>query len=395
MNGKHILVAVSGGIAAYKAIELVSRLRKEGAQVKVVMTENATRIASPLTFGEISGNPVAISMWNEIHDWNVEHIALATWADAYVIAPATANVIGKIAAGIADDMLTTTVMATTAPKYLCPAMNTNMYLNPITQRNFATLRALGYHILEAADGSLACGTSGIGRLPEPEEIVEWLRGEFAASDILKGKTVLVTAGGTQEAIDPVRYIGNRSSGKMGYAIAEQAVRHGATTILVSAPTKLPVPRGVELVCVDTASSMEAAVNERYPNVDAVIMAAAVSDFRVVEVGAQKIKKTENLTLELVKNPDILKGLGERKKHQILVGFAAETQNVVAYGKDKVAKKNLDFLVANDVSKADAGFNVDTNEATLIYRDGTIESVPNMTKKALANIIIEKVSGYFK
>lgn len=394
MKGKHIIVAVSGGIAAYKAIELVSRLRKEGAEIKVVMTENATHIASPLTFGEISGNPVAISMWEEVHDWNVEHIALATWADAYVIAPATANVIGKIAAGIADDMLTTTIMATTAPKYICPAMNSNMYLNPITQRNFDILRSLGYHMLEAASGSLACGTSGIGRLPEPEEIVEWLRTELTKSDLLKGKTVLVTAGGTQEEIDPVRFIGNRSSGKMGYAIAQQAVLHGAKTILVSAPTNLPIPAGVEFIPVDSALSMETAVNKYYPEVDAVIMAAAVSDFRVAHKGEQKIKKMDTLTLELVKNPDILQGLGTRKKHQKLIGFAAETQNVIEYGRGKVAKKNLDFIVANDVSKADAGFNVDTNEATLIYQDGRTEPLANMTKRELADIIVKRLSSLF-
>ena len=238
MRGKHIIVAVSAGIAAYKAIEVVSRLRKKGAEVKVVMTQNATYIASPLTFGEISGHPVALDMFEQVHQWDVEHIALATWADAYVVVPATANVIGKIYAGIADDMLTTTIMATTAPKYLCPAMNTEMYNNPITQRNLEGLRSLGYHIMDPAEGWLACGITGVGRLPEPEAIVDWLEAKMCSTNELEGTTILVTAGGTQESIDPVRYIGNRSSGKMGYAIAEQAAHMGAKVILVSAPITL-------------------------------------------------------------------------------------------------------------------------------------------------------------
>ena len=355
MRGKHIIVAVSAGIAAYKAIEVVSRLRKKGAEVKVVMTQNSTHIASPLTFGEISGHPVAIDMFEQVHQWNVEHIALATWADAYVVVPATANVIGKIYAGIADDMLTTTIMATKAPKYLCPAMNTEMYNNPITQRNLEGLRSLGYHIME------------------PE-----------------GITVLVTAGGTQENIDPVRYIGNRSSGKMGYAIAEQAARMGANVILVSAPTSLAVPSGVDFVPVDSALSMQNAVESKYDKVDVVIMAAAVSDFRVLHKAEQKIKKMESMTLELVKNPDILQGLGAKKNHQILVGFAAETEHVIKYGQDKVARKNLDMLVANDVSKSNAGFNVDTNEGYFLYPHKDPKEMPNMKKSELAHYIMKEV-----
>ncbi len=390
MRGKHIIVAVSAGIAAYKAIEVVSRLRKKGAEVKVVMTQNATYIASPLTFGEISGHPVALDMFEQVHQWDVEHIALATWADAYVVVPATANVIGKIYAGIADDMLTTTIMATTAPKYLCPAMNTEMYNNPITQRNLEGLRSLGYHIMDPAEGWLACGITGVGRLPEPEAIVDWLEAKMCSTNELEGTTILVTAGGTQESIDPVRYIGNRSSGKMGYAIAEQAAHMGAKVILVSAPTSLPIPSGVDFISVDSAVSMQEAVEARYNDVNVVIMAAAVSDFRVLHKAEQKIKKMESMTIELVKNPDILQGLGSKKSHQILVGFAAETEHVIKYGQDKVAKKNLDMLVANDVSKSNAGFNVDTNEGYFLYPDKEPKEMPNMKKSDLARHILREV-----
>ena len=390
MRGKHIIVAVSAGIAAYKAIEVVSRLRKKGAEVKVVMTQNATYIASPLTFGEISGHPVALDMFEQVHQWDVEHIALATWADAYVVVPATANVIGKIYAGIADDMLTTTIMATTAPKYLCPAMNTEMYNNPITQRNLEGLRSLGYHIMDPAEGWLACGITGVGRLPEPEAIVDWLEAKMCSTNELEGTTILVTAGGTQESIDPVRYIGNRSSGKMGYAIAEQAAHMGAKVILVSAPTSLPIPSGVDFISVDSAVSMQEAVEARYNDVNVVIMAAAVSDFRVLHKAEQKIKKMESMTKELVKNPDILQGLGSKKSHQILVGFAAETEHVIKYGQDKVAKKNLDMLVANDVSKSNAGFNVDTNEGYFLYPDKEPKEMPNMKKSDLARHILREV-----
>lgn len=394
MRGKHIIVGVSAGIAAYKAIEVVSRLRKAGAEVKVVMTKNATHIATPLTFGEISNHPVAIDMWEEIHDWNVEHIALATWADAYIVVPATANVIGKINAGIADDMLTTTIMATPAPKFLCPAMNTEMYNNPIVQRNLADLRSLGYHIMEPEVGWLACGITGPGRLPSPESIVQWLTEQLSSLEnkhLLDGKTVVVTAGGTQEYIDPVRYIGNRSSGKMGYAIAAEAARQGARVILVSAPTSLSVPANVELVAVDSAQSMKETVDRLYDSVDIVIMAAAVSDFRVANKAEQKIKKMESMTLELVKNPDILQSLGERKTHQLLVGFAAETEHVVEYGQDKVKRKHLDMLVANDVSKANAGFNVDTNEGYFLYPNREPKVMQNMKKSELARHIIGEIS----
>lgn len=395
LQGKHIIVGVSGGIAAYKAIEVVSRLRKKGAEVKVVMSEHATHIATPMTFGEISGNPVAVDMWEEIHDWNVEHIALATWADAYIVVPATANIIGKIYNGIADDMLSTTIMATPAPKFICPAMNSEMYRNPVVQRNLQGLRDLGYALLEPDSGWLACGVNDIGRLPNPEAIVAWLESHFLGDlkdlSSLQGKHLLITAGGTQEAIDPVRYIGNRSSGKMGYALAQVAQAAGAQVTLVSAPTSLPVPKGVDFVSVHSAESMKEAVDARYDQTQVVIMAAAVADFRVAHKEEHKIKKMESMTLELVKNPDILQGLGGRKKEQILVGFAAETQNLLAYGKDKIARKNLDMLVANDVSKEQAGFNVDTNEGYLLYPHKPEEVIPNMTKLQMAHYILGAIS----
>lgn len=391
MKGKHIIVGVSAGIAAYKAVEIVSRLRKLGAEVKVVMTENATKFVSPLVFGEISKNPVALNMFENVHDWNVEHIALATWADAYIIAPATANVIGKVANGIADDMLTTQIMATKAPIFFCPAMNTNMYENLVTQRNMQTLRDLGYHLLEADCGMLACGVEGIGRLPEPKAIIDWVSFHLAKTDLLKGKTVVVSAGGTQEAIDPVRYITNRSSGKMGYAVAQAAAMAGARTILVAAPTQLETPVGVELVKVRSAEEMKSVIDGLYEEADAVIMAAAVSDYRVAQAANQKIKKMDTMSLDLVKNPDILGGLGERKTHQKLIGFAAETNDVADYALDKVKRKNLDMIVANDVSRADAGFDIDTNKVLFIYPDGTVVEQPSMSKLDVGHQIILALS----
>ena len=389
-ENKSIIIGVSGGIAAYKTAYLVSALSKTEADVNVIMTENACEFISPLVFETLTGNKCYVDTFDRNFKFDVEHISLAKKADIFMIAPATANVIAKIANGIADDMLTTTIMATKAPKYLCPAMNTEMYNNPITQRNLEGLQALGYHIMEPAEGWLACGITGVGRLPEPEAIVEWLESQMCKSNELEGTTVLVTAGGTQENIDPVRYIGNRSSGKMGYAIAEQAARMGANVILVSAPTSLAVPSGVDFVPVDSALSMQHAVESRYDTVDVVVMAAAVSDFRVLHKAEQKIKKMESMTLELVKNPDILQGLGAKKKHQILVGFAAETEHIIEYGQDKVARKNLDMLVANDVSKSNAGFNVDTNEGYFLYPNKDPKEMPNMKKSELAHNIMKEV-----
>lgn len=391
LKGKHIVVGVTAGIAAYKAVDLVSRLYKAGAEVKVVMTKNATHFVSPLVFGEISKHKVAVDMFENVQDWNVEHIAYATWADAYIIAPATANILAKMAHGIADDMLSTQLLATMAPVFVCPAMNSNMYAHPTVQENLETLRKRGVHILEPDSGLLACGVEGKGRLPEPKKIMEWLSFELGKTNLLAGKTVLVSAGGTQEPIDPVRFITNRSSGKMGYAIALKAAQAGAKTILVSAPTELEVPYGVDYVPVRSALDMKTAIDSYYDHVDAVIMAAAVADYRVAETAANKIKKQESMALELVKNPDILAGLGERKEHQKLIGFAAETQQVIEYGKEKVRKKNLDMLVANDVSKSNAGFDVDTNEVTFIYPGDQIVSLPTMSKLDVAERIIQALA----
>ena len=391
LKGKHIVVGVTAGIAAYKAVDLVSRLYKAGAEVKVVMTRNATKFVSPLVFGEISKHKVAVEMFENVQDWNVEHIAYATWADAYVIAPATANMIAKMAYGIADDMLSTQLLATTAPVFVCPAMNSNMYTHPTVQENLTILRGRGVHVLEPDSGLLACGVEGKGRLPDPQKIMDWVDFHLGKTELLQGKTVIVSAGGTQEAIDPVRYITNRSSGKMGYAVALKAAQAGAKTILVSAPTDLAVPIGVERIIVCSATEMKEAIDSHYDSADAVIMAAAVADYRVAEVADNKIKKQETMTLELVKNPDILASLGERKQQQKLIGFAAETQDVITYGKEKVRKKNLDMLVANDVSKLNAGFDVDTNEVTFIYPGDQIVSLPNMSKLDVAERIIQALA----
>ena len=391
LKGKHIVVGVTAGIAAYKAVDLVSRLYKAGAEVKVVMTRNATKFVSPLVFGEISKHKVAVEMFENIQDWNVEHIAYATWADAYVVAPATANMIAKMSHGIADDMLSTQLLATTAPVFVCPAMNSNMYTHPTVQENLSILRGRGVHVLEPDSGLLACGVEGKGRLPDPQKIMDWVDFHLGKTELLQGKTVIVSAGGTQEAIDPVRYITNRSSGKMGYAVALKAAQAGAKTILVSAPTDLAVPIGVERIIVCSATEMKEAIDSHYDSADAVIMAAAVADYRVAEVADNKIKKQETMTLELVKNPDILASLGERKQQQKLIGFAAETQDVITYGKEKVRKKNLDMLVANDVSKSNAGFDVDTNEVTFIYPGDQIVNLPNMSKLDVAERIIQALA----
>lgn len=391
LKGKHIVVGVTAGIAAYKAVELVSRLYKAGAEVKVVMTRNATKFVSPLVFGEISKHKVAVEMFENVQDWNVEHIAYATWADAYIVAPATANMIAKMSHGIADDMLSTQLLATTAPVFVCPAMNSNMYAHPTVQENLTILSSRGVHVLEPDSGLLACGVEGKGRLPEPQKIMDWVDFHLGKTKLLEGKTVIVSAGGTQEAIDPVRYITNRSSGKMGYAVALKAAQAGAKTILVSAPTDLAVPIGVERIIVRSATEMKEAIDSHYGSADAVIMAAAVADYRVAEVADNKIKKQETMTLELVKNPDILASLGDRKQHQKLIGFAAETQDVITYGKEKVRKKNLDMLVANDVSKSNAGFDVDTNEVTFIYPGDQIVNLPNMSKLDVAERIIQALA----
>lgn len=415
LKDKNIILGVTGGIAAYKCVDLVSRLRKQGASVHVILTKGAQNFVTETAMREISGNPVVTSMWQDIQQYDVEHIALAQLADVVLVAPATANVIAKCACGMADDMLTTTLLATKAPVFFAPAMNTNMYENSITQQNLHTLQERGCHIIEPAAGHLACGTSGVGRMPEPQELVEILADFFATgketaetdeADFrhhlaealdFSGVNILVTAAGTREPIDPVRYIGNRSSGKMGYAIAEAARDLGANVTLISGPSALSPLAGVNFFKVESARDMRRLVLENFPESQIVIKAAAVADYRVKNVADHKIKKNdEELTLVLEKNPDILKELGQKKqKGQVLVGFAAETQNLIQYAQSKLEKKNLDMIVANDVSKPQAGFNVDTNLIKLLKRDGSIEELPLMSKKDLAYIILNHVMKIYQ
>lgn len=392
-EGKHVVVGVAGGIAAYKAAELVSQLRQRGADVHCILTEHAAKLISPITFGELSGNDVTVDMFANISRWDVEHIALARLADVFVIAPATANILGKMACGIADDMLSTTVMATKAPVVAVPAMNTNMYENPIVQRNIRTLREAGYNVMEPEEGHLACNTSGKGRFPKIDAILAEVEKALFGRHRLRGKKVIVSAGGTQENIDPVRYIGNRSSGRMGYAIARAAAMEDADVTLVSCTRDLPAPAGVTMCYVQNARQLQKEMDDRFADCDVAVMAAAVSDYRTKTESAQKIKKEAHdaLTIELTLNPDILLGLGRKKTHQFLVGFAAETNDVIAHGKEKLVRKNLDMLVANDVSQAGAGFNVETNIASLLYRDHTMEQFPIMTKEELGRIIIGKIA----
>ena len=359
------------------------------------MTKEATQFVTELTFREISGQPVVSDMWEKVANYNVEHIALANMADLMLVAPATANIIAKAAVGIADDMLSTTILATKAPVYMAPAMNSNMYENPITQRNIGELRKRGFHMIEPAAGHLACGISGKGRLPEPVDIVR-IVSEALTSQELTGQKILVTAGGTIEPLDPVRYIGNRSTGRMGYAVAAEAARRGAEVVLVSGPSALEDPAGVRVIRIETARQMREAVLLEFPTAAAVIKSAAVADYRPAAVAAQKIKKSdEDLMLHLVRNPDILYELGQKKQQQVLVGFAAETCQVEEYARKKLAKKNLDFIVANDVLEADAGFGVETNRIKLFDRAGNMTAYPLMSKKELAGIILDHVAMALK
>ncbi len=394
LQGRKIVLGVTGGIAVYKAVDLVSRLRKQGAEVRVVMTEHAQQFVTQLTFKEISGNAVAVSMWNANQEFNVEHIALAAWADLFLVAPATANIIAKMAHGIADDLLSTTLVAAQRPIIVCPAMNTGMYENPVTKENMEKLERRGVHVMPPGIGLLACGTSGPGRLPEPQEIVAFVSNFFARRNgDLTGKKVLVTAAGTREPIDPVRFVGNRSSGKMGYAVAECAAARGADVVLVTGPSALQPPDNVQVIAVETTGEMLDACLKEYEYADIVIKAAAVADYRPREVAAQKIKKQndDGLTIVMDKNPDILKLLGSKKKHQVLIGFAAETQNLLDNAREKIIKKNLDMIVANDVTAVGAGFNSDTNIVKFLYPDGSVVSLEQMPKqKVAANILDEAV-----
>lgn len=385
-----IVLGVSGGIACYKAVELVRLMIKAGMTVRVIMTRGAMEFVTPLTFQTLSGSPVATETFNLTQESEIGHINLADSADLFVIAPATANIIGKIANGIADDLLTTVLMATQAQVLIAPAMNIHMYDNPILQENLRKLRRVGYRVMEPGDGFLACGYEGKGRLPEPEQIFEEVCRLLKKKD-LAGERLLVTAGPNREPIDPVRYVSNRSSGKMGYAVARAALRRGAQVTLVSGPTALEPPAGARVLSVETAKEMLAAVQKEFPSCSAVVMAAAVADYHVAEVADKKLKRGKGpLEIRLEPNADILKELAAAKGGKLLIGFAAETNDLLANAQKKLREKNLDLIVANDVTQEGSGFDGNTNIATLIDRSGAARSLPMMTKDELADKILDQL-----
>ena len=393
IKGRSVVVGVCGGIAAYKVVEVVSRLKKMGAEVDVIMTANAQKFVAPLTFRSLSHRPVVTDMFSDPEYWDIKHVSLAQKADLFIVAPATANIIGKLAAGIADDMLSTTLVATKAPVLIVPAMNHDMYSNAVVQRNIETLKELGYIFMEPDTGRMAEGSSGKGRLPEPSAIVEKAVSILKPARDLDGIRMIVTAGPTRENIDPVRYISNYSSGKMGYAVAQAAHERGADVLLISGPVELEGPDGVRLIRTSTAEEMEEAVLGNFENCDMVIMAAAVADYRPAEVSGTKIKKNDDeMVLRLRKNPDILKKLGTIKGNRTLVGFSAETDNLAENAAKKLESKNLDMIVANDVTMEGAGFGTDTNIVRMIKRDGTVVVLPLMSKLSVAHRILDEVRG---
>lgn len=395
LGGKHILLGVTGGIAAYKTAELVRAFVKAGSRVKVIMTRNGSRFVTPLALETLSGEKVYGDTFDLTYERDITHVTLAEWADITIIAPATANIMAKIAWGIADDLLSTTVIALKSPLLICPSMNTDMYKNPVVRRNMDQLKGLGYHLLEAKEGELACKTHGSGRLPPLEDIVEAAETVLTKKD-LEGVNILVTAGPTQEPLDPVRYITNHSSGKMGYALALMAKRRGACVTLISGPVSIPVPAGVELVSVITAREMRDAVLSRLEGHQVIIKAAAVSDYRPAGFSQSKIKKgVKALTLELEPNPDIIAEVGRLKGHRILVGFAMETEHLLENARKKMAEKKMDIIVANDLSEPGAGFRHDTNAVRILDPEGGVESLPLMEKKEVADRILDKVVELLK
>ena len=386
-----VVLGVTGGIAVYKACELLRLLQKRGIDVFVVMTQNACRFVAPLTFETLSGHPVAVDTFDRPQTWEVGHIALAKRADLFLIAPATANIMGKMACGIADDMLSTTVMATRAPVLVAPAMNTGMWENAAVQQNVKTLRARGVEIVAPVSGHLACGDNGAGKLEDVAVIAERACELLFAKKDMEGLRVMVTAGPSREALDPVRYISNRSSGKMGYAIAQAAQKRGAEVTLLSGPVAIEAPQGVKLVPFTTTQELLDRASELAQEQDLLIQAAAPADYRAKEIAPQKIKKQggEPMTFTLVENPDVAATLGKAKRSgQVFVGFAAETNDVLAHARDKLARKNLDMIVANDVTRPGAGFDVDTNIVTLITKDGQ-EALPMMSKAEVAQRILDR------
>ncbi|MFJ7933088.1 bifunctional phosphopantothenoylcysteine decarboxylase/phosphopantothenate--cysteine ligase CoaBC [Sporosarcina sp. NPDC096371] len=390
---KKILLCVTGGIAVYKAVALVSKLSQAGAEVKVIMTESAQQFVTPLTFQAMSRNDVFVDTFDEKDSRVIAHIDLADWADLVVVAPATANVIGKLANGIADDMVTTTLLATTAEVWIAPAMNVHMYENKAVIRNMTTLHEDGYQFIEPSEGFLACGYIGKGRLEEPEKIVELIAQRFTSSKNLplSGKKVVITAGPTRERIDPVRYVSNFSSGKMGYAMAEAAAALGAETILISGPVGLDKPVGMTVIDVESAAEMLEAVRTHFDDADIVVKSAAVADYRPKDIHPEKMKKQAgDSVIELERTTDILRTMGGMKTHQILVGFAAETNNAVGYGMGKLESKNLDYVIVNDVTDPAGGFGSDTNVVTLLSKRGTHQPFQAMAKTALAKVLFEAI-----
>ncbi len=394
MNNKKVLLGVSGGIAVYKALDVISRLKKKGIEVKVIMTKSATEFVTPLSFQSLSENPVVIDMFDEPKAWEIQHISLAKWADLVVVVPATANIIGKVANGIADDMLSTTIMATKAKVIFCPAMNTNMYENKIVQKNMATLKDLGYGFINPASGRLACGDIGCGKLENTEIIAEKIIKKLSSkSRDFEGKNVLVTAGPTIVPIDPVRYLTNRSTGKMGYEIAKEARDRGANVTLISGPTSLDIPTGVNFIKVNTNEEMLNAVLDNFNDSNIVVKSAAVADFNVKEYSKEKIKKTDsNLVIELERDKDILETLGKQKTNQIIVGFAAESSNVIENAKAKLKRKNINYIVANDITSNDTGFASDDNKVTIISSLGDVISLDKMSKREVAKNIFDMIKG---
>ena len=390
---KCVVVGVSGGVAVYKALDVISRLRKKDVEIHVIMTKSATEFVTPLSFQSLSQNMVIIDMFAEPKAWEIQHISLAKKADLMLIVPATANIIGKVANGIADDMLSTTIMATKAPVVFCPAMNTNMYENPIVQRNISLLKELGYEFIEPASGRLACGDEGKGKLQDTESIAEeTLRRLHSTKDLL-GKKVVVTAGPTMVPIDPVRILTNRSSGKMGYSIAEEARDRGAEVVLISGPTSLRKPNGIKVIDIKTNEDMFNAIKNEFKDADIVIKSAAVADYKAKNYSNEKIKKTgDDLNLIFERDRDILKTLGDMKENQILVGFAAESSNLKENAKGKLERKNLDYIVANDISKSETGFASDENKVTIISKSGEEVSLEKMSKREVAKNIFDIIKG---
>jgi phosphopantothenoylcysteine decarboxylase/phosphopantothenate--cysteine ligase len=392
LKDKKIIIGITGGIAAYKACEIIRRLKKLGAQVIVVMTENAKKFITPLTLETLSGNEVVTEIFPERRFVGVRHVDLAGWADLILIAPATANLIGKIRSGIADDILTTIVISSKAPVLIAPAMNVNMYENPIFQENLSYLEKLEYKFVGPEVGELASGIVGKGRMSEPEIIVDEVVKILTYKRDLEGKSILVTAGRTEEPLDPIRYLSNRSSGKMGYAITQEAYERGAKVTLISGPSNLPPPSGLNFIPVQTAKEMLSAVRSSFRKADALIMTAAVADFSPAVISKEKIKRgEEEIALKLKPTVDILKEMGQKKKDKILVGFSLETEDEIKNAKKKLAEKNLDLIVVNNPNIPGAGFEVDTNQVILIDKQGKVEKLPLLSKKEVGSRILDKVS----